>query len=177
MPTTIFYASVVVRLGKVYVPTLRRIEGAHGLAHREPVYVVNPDAEELGKALARLFQDGHAAITIAEFHEAARASKIAPCARAAGLKSNRAFDRGAAHYSVDWQDDKIDLHMAIGDGWGRVEFNATKNRHLPAVADFYTIASVILEDARWYPSAWGTKVLKPGTVDYPSREWVKHFGP
>jgi len=173
-----FSASITVRQGEVFIPTLATIQGEHGLLVTEPVTVVEATSEVLARALERAYETGHPALPTADRLEARLSPRqVGPEEKAAKVKSWKAFAIGSAFYTAEWFSDSVRLRMALPDGRGRVEWSAKKVRYLAADCDFQTVAKVILEDSRWYPSAWANKRKSDGSIDLPSRDWVKTFGP
>lgn len=180
MTDTTYAASVTVRQGKVYVPTMALWKETGVNLTIDPVYVGTASEDDLEIILKQCYEAQIVGIPPLSLPLPASGMLTPPKPykppewKAAGVKSWRAFSRGAAVYSIVWYPDKIELHMALCDKMGRGAYSGTKSRGLPRTSDFRELALIVLEDARWYPSAWDTEGNRQ---TLPITGWLRSFGP
>ncbi len=141
-------ASIVVRQGKAYIPTIAQTE-AGVFAGIEPVYVANLTITDLLVALEKVVSTGHPQIPHPAQEEWLRLLKEDPLLRAAGVKSLRKFYQGSMTYEIAWTPQEIIVYTGQFDHLGRAVLE--KKWVFPSTTSLRTVVEAILEDVRSRP--------------------------
>lgn len=143
--------SIYIWHGKAYIPVKAQFESGIFVGI-EPVYTVNPNAEELLTAVEKVLAAGHPRLPTPTREEMQQRKD--PVLAATKARSWKELAKTGAAYSISWTDKEIRVEMSRLDKKGRWEYDPEKMRTFPPDTPFEEIIAVILEDIHSRPEVW-----------------------
>lgn len=139
--------SIIVTNSKAYLPLLAK--SLIGFFAVNPIRVAELTSIELTEAIEEVKNKAHPEISIEEVNKI-RASKM-PILQATKKRSQRQLALTGRAYAITWDDTHILVSISTCDKQNRWIFEKHNLRQFPLNTTIYTLAELIVADAKSYP--------------------------